>query len=102
VSKDTWGGDYNQPLSLNSWNYVEANPIIYVDPSGYWRWWLSDSKYHMRIEDYYESMFGFNPDKQLEYPIPGTPHRHLDMFNSLIGDIYEMSQFILFKVELFN
>ena len=35
ISRDTWAGDYNRPLSLNKWNYVEANPIIFVDPSGF-------------------------------------------------------------------
>ena len=34
TSKDTWPGDYNRPLSLNGWNYVEANPINGLDPSG--------------------------------------------------------------------
>ena len=31
VSKDTWPGDYFQPLSLNSWNYIEGNPINRVE-----------------------------------------------------------------------
>jgi RHS repeat-associated protein len=34
ISKDTWPGDYNRPLSLNGWNYVEADPINGLDPSG--------------------------------------------------------------------
>ncbi len=34
VSKDVWEGDYNNPLSLNRWGYVEGNPINYIDPSG--------------------------------------------------------------------
>ncbi|MGP8330393.1 MAG: RHS repeat-associated core domain-containing protein [Methanosarcinaceae archaeon] len=34
VSRDTWGGDYNRPLSLNRWGYVEGNPIKYVDSQG--------------------------------------------------------------------
>jgi hypothetical protein len=34
TSKDSWLGDYNRPLSLNRWNYVEGNPINYVDPTG--------------------------------------------------------------------
>ncbi len=34
ISKDTWQGDYNRPLSLNDWNYVEGNPINFVDPIG--------------------------------------------------------------------
>ncbi len=33
-SRDTWGGDYNRPLSLNRWMYVEGNPINSIDPSG--------------------------------------------------------------------
>ncbi len=36
VSKDVWEGDYNNPLSLNRWGYVEGNPINYTDPSGYY------------------------------------------------------------------
>ena len=34
LTRDTWGGDYNRPLSLNRWMYVEGNPINRVDPSG--------------------------------------------------------------------
>ena len=34
LTKDSWQGDYNRPLSLNSWNYVEGNPINLIDPSG--------------------------------------------------------------------
>lgn len=30
----TWAGDYNRPLSLNRWNYVEGNPVNFTDPSG--------------------------------------------------------------------
>jgi len=39
LSRDTWNGDYNRPLSLNRWNYVEGNPVNRVDPSGMcWYW----------------------------------------------------------------
>jgi RHS repeat-associated protein len=34
-TKDSWQGDYNRPLSLNRWNYVESNPVNYTDPSGH-------------------------------------------------------------------
>jgi len=34
TTKDTWEGDVNYPLSLNKWNYVEGNPINFVDPKG--------------------------------------------------------------------
>jgi RHS repeat-associated protein len=34
LSRDAWEGDRFYPQSLNGWNYVEANPIRYTDPSG--------------------------------------------------------------------
>jgi len=36
VSRDVWEGDYNNPLSLNKWGYVEGNPTTYTDPSGHY------------------------------------------------------------------
>ena len=35
LTKDSWQGDYNRPLSLNQWNYVEGNPVNFTDPSGH-------------------------------------------------------------------
>lgn len=35
LTKDSWMGDYNRPLSLNRWIYVEGNPVNYTDPSGH-------------------------------------------------------------------
>lgn len=34
LTRDTWAGNYNRPLSLNRWNYTEGNPVNYTDPSG--------------------------------------------------------------------
>ncbi len=93
-TKDSWQGDYNRPLSLNRWMYVEGNPTNYVDPTGMWRWALSLSEFHNLIEDYYEGMGGFNAMKQLEYSIPGTGRKNtwgrVDMFNSSLGEVYEI------------
>ncbi len=36
LTRDTWNGDYNRPLSLNRWGYVEGNPVNLVDPSGHY------------------------------------------------------------------
>jgi RHS repeat-associated protein len=94
LSRDIWPGNYTRPGSLNRWNFVESNPINYVDPAGYWRWYLTSSPYHFLIEQYYEGL-PTNPLKQLEFPIPGTPYRHPDMFNSLLGDIYEIEPWYL-------
>jgi RHS repeat-associated protein len=34
LTRDTWRGDVNDPLSLNKWNYVSGNPINATDPTG--------------------------------------------------------------------
>ncbi len=34
VTRDTWEGDYQRPLTLNGWNYVEANPTNNTDATG--------------------------------------------------------------------
>lgn len=35
TTKDSWQGDYNEPLSFNRWSYVIANPVNFTDPSGH-------------------------------------------------------------------
>ena len=35
ISKDSWEGSPQRPLTLNAWNYVEGNPINSADPMGY-------------------------------------------------------------------
>lgn len=35
LTKDTWEGDANLPMSFNKWNYVNGNPITYHDPTGH-------------------------------------------------------------------
>jgi RHS repeat-associated protein len=34
LTRDTWDGNVNQPMSFNRWNYVYANPTNLTDPSG--------------------------------------------------------------------
>jgi RHS repeat-associated protein len=38
LSKDTWDGNSHQPITYNLWNYVEANPVNYTDPTGHCSW----------------------------------------------------------------
>ena len=35
ISRDTYNGDYNSPITLHKYLYANANPITYSDPSGY-------------------------------------------------------------------
>jgi RHS repeat-associated protein len=35
LSRDTWSGDYKNPITLGKWVYANSNPIIYTDPTGY-------------------------------------------------------------------
>ena len=34
LTRDTWGGDENQPVSYNLWLYGYSNPVRYTDPTG--------------------------------------------------------------------
>jgi len=34
MSRDTWGGDENIPMSYNKWLYAYSQPVNYFDPSG--------------------------------------------------------------------
>ncbi|MBL6982007.1 MAG: RHS repeat-associated core domain-containing protein [Anaerolineales bacterium] len=43
ISRDTWKGEYNRPLSFNRWGYVEGNPINLTDPSGHDPHWCGDN-----------------------------------------------------------
>ncbi len=35
LTRDTWGGDYEQPITFNTWLYANNNPNKYNDPSGH-------------------------------------------------------------------
>jgi len=77
MSRDTWGGDSNRPLSFNRWNYVEGNPVNLTDPSGYSPYdpWVCDDDpnptgcYKQWI---YEHTYASGIDCSPPPPMPGT------------------------------
>ncbi|MBI9051562.1 MAG: RHS repeat-associated core domain-containing protein [Anaerolineaceae bacterium] len=59
INKDTWRGNYQQPTTLNRWNYVGSSPVNNVDPSGHiitptWCQSMPDkAMYEKCIDSYY-------------------------------------------------
>ena len=35
MTRDTWDGNDNQPMTFNRWNYTNANPVNRTDPTGH-------------------------------------------------------------------
>ena len=69
ISKDTWAGDYNRPITLNKWQYAYNAPTLYTDPSGQDPWWWE--KDFEKQRQYYESMA--NAPKKTLTTIIATP-----------------------------
>ena len=100
LTKDTWVGDYNRPLSFNGWNYVEGNPINRVDPSGHYFWGPGDTllnssetrfqsqNIQVRIQQLYMASKSMKRI-HAEYIIPGT-NFPVDLLDSVTGEMWEI------------
>ena len=60
LTRDLWRGDYDNPLSLNAWNYVEGNPVNFTDPSG-----------RICLDPWAPSGVHLDPSRGCDYP-PGS------------------------------
>src|SRR6266545_1451583 len=56
LTKDSWLGDYNMPMSLNLWNYVQSNPVNYTDPTGHDRCWAKNEFDYVTRTDFAEGL----------------------------------------------
>jgi RHS repeat-associated protein len=99
ITKDTWRGNTNSPLSLNYWNYVRSNPINYLDPTGHYWWGAGETLYenssthyhtqnvHVRIQALW---MAYRMDQvHAEYIVPGT-NLPVDLMSSFTGEIWEI------------
>jgi len=60
LTRDTWGGNVNQPITFNRWQYANANPIRYSDPSGH----LACEDVIEAWRDTFEKLGLCNPDEE--------------------------------------
>jgi RHS repeat-associated protein len=72
ITRDTWSGDSNNPLSLNHWAYTDDNPVNRTDRSG--RCWYIDAQGSTQI----------NP---LESPINGPCPEFRNVINQNGGNL---------------
>jgi hypothetical protein len=71
VSRDVWEGNYNNPLSLNKWGYVEGNPINYTDPSGHYTYHREEAASYAMIWDQksgYDSAYDISKRPGMDNP----------------------------------
>ncbi len=101
ITRDTFAGDYNSPLSLNRWMYVQGNPVMFTDPSGLYWWGAGQALFdaselraqsqniHIRIQAIW--MAGRMKQVHAEYPGPSIiPVPNVDLLSSVTGEVWEI------------
>jgi hypothetical protein len=65
-SRDTWGGDANQPLSYNKWNYANSDPVNYTDPTGKFPIYCHAMTDRIQFEDCVRKAYGLSRPRQYD------------------------------------
>jgi len=74
LTRDTWAGNANSPMSFNRWNYTDSNPINHSDPSGHC---FTATGKDLAANDW---------SRLLEYPIKGMCRDHSNDTLSPLND----------------
>jgi RHS repeat-associated protein len=82
LSKDIWQGDYYRPLTMNGWNYVEANPVNLADPTGLY----SSNAIHAMIQAHFEGTYGASHIVVPEFFVAGGSKQGLQLENDPSGN----------------
>ncbi len=82
LSRDVWDGDYSQPLTLNKWLYVSANPINLVDPTGL----FSSEPIHAMIQAHFAGTYGAGHTIIPEFFVAGGSKQGLQLENDAAGN----------------
>jgi len=51
IDEDTYGGQIEEPLSMNLYTYCQNNSIKYIDPTGHWGFNVHDTYTREYVED---------------------------------------------------
>lgn len=70
LSRDTWEGDVNNPMSFNHWNYTDSNPVNRIDPSGHC--WASDGSWKFK-EPWFGNCAQSSTSTSTPSPTPSGP-----------------------------
>ena len=94
ISRDSYVGKNEEPLSLNRYTYCYNNPIISIDPSGMaksnpWDTLPYPGYIHNAVQNEYLLSY---PDMQKEYVIPDTKKR-IDLYQPTTKEAWEVKPF---------
>ena len=94
ISRDSFAGKNEDPLSLNKYTYCHNNPIISIDPSGMaksnpWDTLPYPGYIHNAVQNEYLLSY---PDMQKEYVIPDTKKR-IDLYQPTTKEAWEVKPF---------